>query len=118
MNEDLREAIELIRELANEYSPAQMNDYKHADAEEEKIFKAFTKILTTAEQVLEAGEELPNCDYTYEDDIRVFKRATNLCQPILAKKNLRIKELEETLSMREEIVDYHTNTDGLRREEL
>jgi len=102
MNDDLREAIKLCKECPTPITPQ------------------WRLILTTAEQVLEAGESLPdeikteflcladhylhckqrlvNCPYPTEE----FNRAVRICTPILAKKNIRIKELEERIKKLED----------------
>jgi hypothetical protein len=93
MNEDLRDSIEHLRK---HYIPTPEMDL----------------VLQTAEQVLSAGEELPekidvpkicnfnDCDlYSNHEDCGggcfEFNKAHSLFLPILAKKNLRIRELEE-----------------------
>ena len=54
-------------------------------------------LVKLAEQVFEAGEELPERKKVYTEDDIIFNNALDLCLPILAKKNTRIRELEEKL---------------------
>jgi hypothetical protein len=104
MNEDLREAIGLLRKI----NPPAVFAYPD-------VAKAVEIITLRAEQVLEAQDELPakkdetyvlpflredvvagvtKANFTETDKCAGFNEALSLCQPILAKKNLRIRELE------------------------
>jgi translation initiation factor 2B subunit (eIF-2B alpha/beta/delta family) len=98
-------------------------DIKHAKAhlyEMSNSALSVERIIKVAEQVLEAGDELPEkkekreygrgCAYdkddAYEDgETTGWNNYADLCLPILAKKNLRIKELEkEVTGLRNEIM--------------
>jgi hypothetical protein len=107
MNEDLREAIKLCKECPTPLTPQ------------------WKLILTTAEQVLEAASELPEkkevdtyVEFGCERDRPLdeyagekgFNEALSLCQPILAKKNLRIAELSALVDGASVVVELFNAT--------
>ena len=96
--EELREAIESITKYQ------ECGD--DCEYDWEKITCDMRTLITTAEQVLAAGEELPQerCGdrfqcFEEEKFDAGFNEALSLCLPILAKKNLRIAELERALAI-------------------
>jgi hypothetical protein len=96
MNEDLREAIRIAKKKYSSYEPQYVED----------LMKAEQLLITTAEQVLEAGENLPYQDMGNPARDRAHNSVVNKCLPILAKKNLRIAELEEELSEAERQMSF------------
>lgn len=81
MTDELREALKLCGECPHPLTPH------------------WVLILKTAEQVLKAKDELPEPYILYGSESDSFEAGINegvsLCLPMLAKKNMRIRELEE-----------------------
>jgi hypothetical protein len=114
MNEDLKWAIGLSKATVEENLCSVCLQRGALDAEDVGVLRF---LITTAEQVLEAENELPQekCgdkfqSYEDEKEERGFNEALSLCLPILAKKNLRIRELEEKyLNDKDEILATLSN---------
>jgi len=106
MNEDLREAIErakLYPPMAEAFDKiCESNNIIITEGRKkwnEDFRQTLRLLIHTAEQVLEAGEELPEkkklkFNSSVEEYYRIgFNEALSLCLPILAKKNLRISKV-------------------------
>jgi phytoene/squalene synthetase len=109
MNEDLREVIEIAKLL---------EDWDLGEPADD-VRGAIKLLITTAEQVLEAGENLPyqNTGNPVRDS--EHNSVVDDCQPILAKKNLRIAELEDLLdSLYQDISDGTFDKNENRKEYL
>jgi len=120
MNEDLRGAIEVAKSIQKSYETVTfkaLNPTSDKTADEylktaaavlrSSVGSSLQLLITTAEQVLEAGEELPEKTRNREDwrncpeHLRYLDgldEAIDLCLPILARYKIKIAELEEALS--------------------
>jgi hypothetical protein len=104
MNEDLRWAIEVSKEKYSSYEPQYVED----------LMKAEQLLITTAEQVLEAGENLPYQNTGNPARDSEHNSVVDECLPILAKYKMRIAKLRAVL---EELAklgngDRYGNSDG------
>ena len=62
--------VKELNELKNQYMPCQMNNYKHADKEEERIFKSLMKaidVLERYEKVAGVMPEKKRCPVKFPD---------------------------------------------------